>query len=128
MEIKITRIDDEVEIQFFSGKAEKEQMGYSDIVVMLLSALDGATKPVLEECSDTEREKLYDYIDAVFGSFLVKNFPEINPEEFTLTDAAIVKAQDDIINEAFDKGMSLQDALEKYENLAAEYVAQRRLN
>lgn len=128
MEIKITRVDDTVEVECFNGAAENNAMGYPEIVAMIMAALDGATITMLKDCDEKQRSVLYDSLDNVFSNFLSRVFPEIDPEEFTLIDAAIVKAQDEIINDAFERGISLDDALKEYHDKALEYVNQRRMN
>ncbi len=129
MEIKLVKVDDVVEVECNSGPAENERMNYETIVAMLMAGLDGATRTILSENTDEKLESyLYDRLDGIFGSFLERMFPSVDPDEFTLTDAAIVKAQDEIINEAFVREITLEEALEEYENKAREYVAQRRGN
>lgn len=126
MEVKITRIDDSVEIECNAGAVENEPMGYSEIVSLLFAALDGATTVLLKQCDEKQKGMLFDQLDGVFDAFLRKVFPEFDSDEFTLIDAAIVKAQDEIINDAFDRGISLEDALEEYQNKALDYVKERR--
>lgn len=128
MKIEITQIDDKVNVQCFNGAAENEPMGYSEIVSLLISALDGATRTLLKECDEKDEEMLYDQLDGIFGAFLSKVFPNIKPDQFNLIDAAIVKAQDEIINDAFDRGISLEEALEEYQEKAIKYIEQRRIN
>lgn len=127
MEIKIIKIGEDVSVDCFSGAPEQEQFGYSDVVGMLMAALDGTTRTILEKCNAKERDLLYDQLDTIFGNFLTRLFPEIDPEEFTLIDAAIVKAQDEIINDAYERGLSLEDALKEYHDKAVDYINQRRL-
>ena len=126
MEVKITRIDDSVEVQCTNGAPESEPMVYSEIVSLLFAALDGATTTLLKSCDDKQKGLLYDQLDGVFDAFLSKVFPEFDTDEFTLIDAAIVKAQDEIINDAFERGISLEEALEEYQNKALDYVNERR--
>lgn len=129
MEIKLVKVDDVVQVECNSGAAENERMNYETIVAMLMAGLDGATRTILQENDDEKLcSYLYDQLDGIFGAFLRRMFPEIDPEEFTLTEAAIVKAQDEIINEAFVREISLEEALQEYEDKAKEYVNQRRRN
>lgn len=126
MEIKIVKIGDRVEVECSSGAPETEQLTYDVVVGMLMAALDGATNTFIEDLNDGQKSELYDRLDNVFGGFLKRVFPEIDPEEFTLIEAAIVKAQDEIINDAFERNISLEEALKEYEDKAKAYVEQRR--
>lgn len=126
MEVKITRIDDSVQVECNAGAVEQEPMGYSEIVSLLFAALDGATSTLIKGCDEKQKGMLYDQLDTLFDNFLRKVFPEFDTDEFDLIDAAIIKAQDEIINNAFEKGISLEEALEQYQQKALEYVKERR--
>lgn len=106
---------------------------YDEILQTLLTALDAYTTRYLESVTPKDkwkfRESLYDQIDYIFDEFLQKVFPEIKPNEFDLTPAAIVYAQDQIINEAAEKGISYKEAMKHYEKKAQQYIKERsRLN
>lgn len=98
-----------------------------DAVSMLCGALDATVRQVLPSLETEELSKLYDDLAEVLDHLLTTLFPEFNElNEFDMTDAAIVYAQDQIINDAHKKGITLQEALQRYENKAQEYIAKRR--
>lgn len=126
MEIRLVKVDDKVEVECSAGAPESEPMNYEHIVTMLMAGLDGATRTILKDSDEKLQSFLYDQLDGIFGAFLERLFPNIDPDEFTLTEAAIVKAQDEIINEAFNREITLEEALKEYEDKAKAYVEQRR--
>lgn len=70
-------------------------------------------------------------LEEMFGRCFYKIFPEYEPkegEEFDLVDAAIIKAQDDIIKEAHKKGITFEEALREYNEKAREYVNARKMS
>ena len=81
--------------------------------------------------SKEDRYEISILIEELFGRCFYKIFPEFAPkegEEFNLIDAAIIKAQDDIINEAHKKGISFEEALQQYNDKAREYVNARKMS
>lgn len=71
-------------------------------------------------------ETMYDKFDALFAKALADIFPDIKPREFDLLTAAIVKAQDDIINMASEEGITYEQALDKYNQISNDYIAKKR--
>lgn len=68
---------------------------------------------------------LYDSLDAIFYTFMERTFPGIQPRDFELSDAAVLYAQDMIIELAEKEGIPFEKALKKYENEAKAYVQQK---
>lgn len=68
---------------------------------------------------------LYDSLDALFYTFMERTFPGIQPRDFELSDAAVLYAQDMIIEKANSEGVSFKKALKQFEEEAKAYVRQR---
>lgn len=68
---------------------------------------------------------LYDSLDAIFYTFMQRAFPGIQPRDFELSDAAVLYAQDMIIEKANSEGISFKKALKQFEEEAKAYVRQR---
>ena len=104
---------------------ENEQhISYDDILNAFMAGLSSVTVKLLNEVAVDDREALYMSLDAVLQRFLLDMFPEFelsDDEKFTLSDAALIKAQDDIINEAHKEGITFKEALARYEKEAEEY-------
>ena len=71
---------------------------------------------------------MYDVLDDGFSNFLSKVFPEIDVNEFNLSAAAIVYAQDQIIQKAEAEGKTYKEMLAEYEAVADKYIKEKRLN
>ena len=114
-----------VEKQFF----DTEEPTFEQVYMRLMSALEGITAKMLNETDVPDpksfRQHMYDILDGGFGQFLKKVFPEVKLGDFDLTAAAIVKAQDEIIQEATDNGLTYQEVLDKYNDIANDYVKAR---
>lgn len=124
-DIESGEVEIAAEKQFF----DTEDANFEQIYQRLMVALEGITEEFLKtiEVSDKDkfRQNMYDILDGGFGQFLKKVFPEIKLGDFDLTAAAIVKAQDEIIREAAEQGISYEEMLDKYNELANEYVKAR---
>lgn len=123
-----------VQVSFEESELAAEPVPYDELVAMLLGATQAITDSTLNRFKGTKEERkqfrnfLYDSLDEVFTKFLEKMFPEINPNEFDLSSAAIVKAQDEIIEDAHKNGITYKQALKNYEKKASDYIKQRRLH
>lgn len=136
MKIQITTTPDNVSV-LAEKTVPDEKVTYDMIVAALVGALDAYTKEFLsdlpfkkEEGFDEAvfREATYDKLDMVFNRFLRIVFPEIEPEKFDLSAAAIVKASDEIIDEAIKRGVSWEQVKEEYEKKAEEYIDARKMS
>lgn len=110
----------------FSGKVteEGEEIRYTTIVEILMCAFEYYTKQIIENASKEERAEVHDYMTAIFTTFMNQCFPE--EEEFTLTDAAIFKAQDEIVEQALKEDKPIEEMIQEYNRKAAEYVRKVR--
>ena len=105
---------------------------YDGLVALLFTALEGITKTIL---NDAEKEgvsrdemalDLYESLDAIFDSLRERVFPGIQPKPFDLTDAAVLYAQDKIIEMIEKKGITYEEAMRKFEARAKEYYRQKK--
>lgn len=97
-----------------------------DMVAIFFSVLDSLTRQCLEKAPEEAKNYMYEHFNGVFDLFLRKVFPEPPEGYFELSDAALLYAQDKIIDEAEKKGITFQEALNKYENRAKEYIRQKK--
>ena len=133
MRIIITDLESgEVNIQFEKNLNDEKGPTFPEVYARLMAAMEGSVNSFLNnvEVPNKERfrESLFDILDTGFGNFLYKVFPEVNPGEFDLTDAAIVYAQDQIISKAEAEGKTYKEMLEEYEAMADAYIDDKRKN
>lgn len=100
---------------------------YDDLVSIFLLLLESITTQFISETKVGQegKEYLYDMLDALFYTFMQRTFPTVQPREFDLTDAALIYAQDQIIEQADKEGISFQQAVKKFETKARKYVKQK---
>lgn len=103
---------------------EDEACRYPDIVEVLMCAFEVYTKSILENANETDRLEVHDYLTAVFTSLMEECFPE--EQAFTLTDAAVFKAQDEIIEQALKEGKTPEEMVQEYNKKAEDYVRKAR--
>lgn len=101
------------------------RVSLDSLISGLFCVMDGITKGFLENHPDAH-DDLYEHYNGVFDLFLRRVFPEPPEGYFELSDAALLMAQDQIIEEADKKGISFQEALDKYEKRAKEYLRQKK--
>ena len=122
----------EVDIRFEKTLAEEPGISFQDVYARLMVALEGTINSFIEKVPAKDkakfREYLYDLLDDGFGNLLTKVFPEINVNEFNLSAAAVVYAQDQIIQKAEKEGKTYHEMLDEYEKIADKYIAEKRLN
>ena len=133
MRIIISDIDSgEIEIRCEQTFNDETPPGFQDVYSRLMAALDATTSRLLNEVTAKDpkafRSHMYDVLDEGFSNFLKKVFPEINVGEFDLSAAAIVYAQDQIIQKAEAEGKTYHEMLDEYEAIADKYVQEKRLN
>jgi hypothetical protein len=121
-----------VEIKVDKQIFDTEEPNFEQVYMRMMVGLEGITKDFLGKIDAPDpkafRENFYDILDQGFGQFLKKVFPEIKVGDFDLTAAAIVKAQDEIIQEAESQGKTYEEILDKYNDIANKYVNEKRLN
>ena len=132
MRITITDIADNVEVRCEKQVFDKEDATFDQVFMRLMVALESVTTHMLDniEVPDPKafREHMYDMIDDSFGKLLKKCFPEIDVSQFDLTAAAVVYAQDQIIQKAEAEGKTYEEMLDEYNDLANKYINEKRLN
>jgi len=116
----------------FEDTLGKSSATFGEIYPRLMCALEGAVTKLLNETPVPDvqqfRAHMYDVIDDGFANLLAKVFPEIDVGKFDLTAAAIVYAQDQIIEKAEREGKSYNEMLDEYEKIADRYIAEKRLH
>lgn len=132
MQIIITKTDKEELLVEFNNGVSEETLTFSTAIAMFFGGLEGVVQKALKEFKGSKEakalfeEKTYDSLDTFFSILLANLFPNIDPHKFDLTSAAIVKAQDEIIEEAYSKGKTYDEALKAYEEKALEYIKKRK--
>lgn len=111
----------------------EEAVTFEDIMNALFGVFEDSAKRLLKSTKPDRdaQEALCFSLEDVFGHILYdKLFPQLKPGEsdFDLCDAAIVRAQDEIIAEAERDGITFQEALAKYNEKAREYVNARKMS
>ena len=109
--------------------AAKGEVTYDNLLAISLSLMEAFTRHFMEEVNkqgECTFEGLYDDLNTLFDAFLIRTFPDVKPLDMELSDAAILYAQDKIIEIAEKKGISYQEAMHKFEMKAKEYVRQRK--
>ena len=101
---------------------ESEKGTLPDVIAPLMGGVEAMCFAVLEDAEEAEIQELHDYMTGVFSLFMEKVFP--GRAEFGLSDAALIKAQDDIIKQAIADGKSIEDAVADYNKKADEYYAE----
>lgn len=122
----------EVYIEFQKNLTADETVSFREVYSRLMAALEGSITSILNEVEVPDktayREHMYDLLDDGFGNLLKKVFPEIDVGKFDLTAAAVVYAQDQIIQKAEKEGKTYEEMLDEYEAIADRYIAEKRLN
>ena len=95
-------------------------------IAIFFSILEGATHQALDDAPNDAKEYIYEHYNAVFDLFLRNVFPEPPEGFFDISDAALMYAQDSLIEDIEKKGMTFEEALEGYEKRAKEYLNKRR--
>ena len=110
--------------------AAKGDVTYNNLLAINLSLMEAFTRHFMEEVRKEEPEAdftgLYDDLNTLFDMFLSRTFPEVKPLAMDLSDAAILYAQDKIVEIAEKKGITYEEAMEKFEKRAKEHIRQRR--
>lgn len=132
MKITLTDVSDDLEIRVEKQVFDKKDPTFDEIFIRLLAGVESITSHAINsvEVPDpkTFREHMYDMIDDSFGKLLKRVFPEIDLGKFDLTAAAVVYAQDQIIQKAESEGKTYEEMLDEYNELANKYINEKRLN
>ena len=80
---------------------------------------------VTKHADETEElDKIHDYLTYAFTSIIERNFND--EDEFGLTEAAVFKAQNEILEESMETGKPIDEVIERYNKDAQEYVEERK--
>lgn len=130
--MKLTAINENGEVKTkFEATVDDERVGYDDILATLFCVMEASSEEVLKGLKTQDREMVALRLEELFSRCFYKIFPEMAPQEgedFDLCDAAIIKAQDDIITEAEAKGITFREALAQYNDRAREYVNAKKMS
>lgn len=96
-----------------------------DLISGTFCLLDGITRGFLKDHPEA-KDDLYEHFSGVFDLFFRKVFPDPPDGYFELSDAALLYAQDKIIEEAEKKGLTFEEVLRKYESRAKEHIRQKK--
>lgn len=118
MLIKIKTTDKDLEANM-EPTIENEMCGYVEVVDTLVGALDAYCNTFLESLDEGEIQAVHDYMSAVFSKFMLKCFPDTT--DFGLSDAAMIMAQDQLIEEAAKEDVPLEEVIARYNERAQEY-------
>ena len=97
-----------------------------ELIAIFFSILEGASHQVLNDAPNDVKEYIYEHFNAIFDLFLRNVFPEPPEGFFDISDAALMYAQDKLIEDIEKKGITFEEALESYENRAKDYLNKRR--
>lgn len=100
------------------------QLSLDGMIAFCLASMEGACNEILSK-NPEQAVDLYESMDSLFYTFMKRTFPDIQPREFELSDAAVLYAQDMIIEKAEKDGIPFHKALKKYEEEAKAYVKQK---
>ena len=119
--------DNSIQVEFVPQIGEKS-ITFPEVHARMLGALESIISTAARDASEEERSHLFDILDTSFTNLLYKVFPEIDPQEFDLSAAAVVYAQDQIIQQAEKEGKTYQEMLKEYEAIAEKYIEAKRCN
>lgn len=99
---------------------QKGKASVDTLVSILLCTLESVVSQTIKKGGDPER--LYDLMDTLFYHFMERVFPDIQPRDFDFSDAALLYAQDLIIDKAEKEGKTFEEAMKDFEAEARAYV------
>ena len=99
---------------------QKGKASVDTLVSILLCTLESVVSQTIKKGGDPER--LYDLMDTLFYHFMERVFPDIQPRDFDFSDAALLYAQDLIIDKAEKEGKTFEEIMESFEAEARAYV------
>ena len=126
MKIIIKTENDKVTDLKFENTKDKEAT-YENISAVLFCILENLTLQVKDSIEDEAAlHEFSRYLCGACDQLCYRCFPEdFSESEFELSDAAMLYAEDMIIQMAEKKGMTFEEALKEYEDKAKAYVAER---
>ncbi len=124
MQIIINKDEQGVIEVTFNTTENEDKISYDDLINTLLIVMENSTLQIIHASETKEDvEHLYDVLDTLFYNFMTRTFPDVQPRDFDFSDAAILYAQDKIIEEAEKEGISFEEAMNRYEERAKALVS-----
>lgn len=118
MKFIITEESEQVLVEAIATE-DNEKITLPDTVAFFMSGLHGMCAQMIQAADEAEIQELHDYMTGVFSLFMERVFP--GRAEFGLSDAALIYAQDKIIEEAIKKGVPVEEAVAEYNAMADKY-------
>lgn len=130
MQMKIDFKPDTIAVEVQPTSLEDEKITLGDIVSGMLTALAGTIKDYMKKHEPSEEDiaDVHDNMVHLFNRVLNDVFPTVTPLGFELSDAGVLYAMDMIIHEAYEKGLTFDEAIAEYEKKAQEYVNVRKMS
>lgn len=103
---------------------DAEGVRLDDVIAAGMVMMEQAVQEVIQNyATDGDGEEyLYDMMSALFDKFLVKVFPNVAPEPIGLSDAALLYAEDLLIENIDKKGKTYDEAMKEFEEKAQKYL------
>lgn len=105
---------------------EEGEATLDTIVAILLSGLDAVLSSSLDGADSDTRLDMYESTCALFDKLLERVFPDIEADTMDFSDAAVLYAQDLIIERAEKEGKSYDEVMKAFEKEAKEYIENKR--
>lgn len=130
MQMKIDFMPETIKLEVRPDSETDKNITLGDIVSGMLTALAGTVKDYIKRTEPDEDElaDAYDNMNYLFGKVLNDVFPTIKTLGMELSDAGVFYAMDMIVHEAYEKGITFEEALAEYEKKAQEYVNVRKMS
>lgn len=131
MTMIVKKLREYVEVKF-EENGKPAQCGFNDAISMIMNALSVVIRDFIKKADVSDKEafsdNLYDAVDSMFSQFLRDCFPKIAPTDaqFGLTEAAIIYAQDQIIQKAEKEGKTYEQMIDEYNAIANKYINEKR--
>ena len=88
---------------------------------LCLDGIEALVGHAVKHADETEElNKFHDYLTYAFTSIIERNFNDEGV--FGLTEAAVFKAQNEILEESMETGKPIDEVIERYNKSAEEYV------
>lgn len=120
----IFKIEDDGTVEV---KTESE-LDYSEALGLCIDGFEALIAHGVSQLSEDidAINHLHDYISYALTSVIGRVFPE--EEQFSFTDAAIYKAQNDLLEESMEQGVPIEELIQKYNDQAEDYINNIREN
>ena len=119
----IITLEDDDRIKFETGDGG-DPVSYSDSIGMLLDSLEGLMGNTAKLADSEHLNELHDYFSYALSSIMGRVFPDSN--DFSLTDAAVYKAQNELLQKSMDEGRPLEEIVQEYNEAAEKEIEDYR--